>query len=79
MSSGRYKWPPLSGVFKHLFIDGRCRRTIFATPHALKIVPDLYPLRIENPRKGPIPSIENRNMEMLEADGEVTLCRIRLS
>jgi hypothetical protein len=59
-----------SGVFKHLFTDGR---TIFATPHALKVVPDVYPLRLENPRKGPIISIDDVDMERLEADGEVTL------
>ncbi len=59
-----------SGVFKHLFTDGR---TIFDTPHALKVVPDVYPLRLENPRKGPIISIDDVDMERLEADGEVTL------
>jgi hypothetical protein len=59
-----------SGVFKHLFTDGR---TIFATPHALKVVPDVYPLRLQNPRKGPIISIDDVDMERLEADGEVAL------
>jgi len=59
-----------SGVFKHLFTDGR---NIFATPHALKVVPDVYPLRIQTPRKGPIPSIDDVDNQLLEDEGGVTL------
>ena len=36
-----------SGVFKHLFTDDH---SILTSPHALKIVPDVYPLRLQNPR-----------------------------
>jgi hypothetical protein len=59
-----------SGVFKHLFTDGR---NIFATPHAIKVVPDVYPLRVQNPRKGPIPSIDDVDMQLLDDEGGVTL------
>ncbi len=60
----------VSGVFKHLFTDGR---NIFATPHALKVVPDVYPLRIQTPRKGPIPSIDDVDIQLLQDEGGVTL------
>ncbi len=59
-----------SGVFKHLFTNDR---NIFATPHALKVVPDVYPLRIQTPRKGPISSIDDVDNQLLEDEGGVTL------
>jgi hypothetical protein len=59
-----------SGVFKHLFTDVR---SIFATPHELKIVSDVYPLRLQNSRKGPLPSIDDVDMQVLEEEGGVTL------
>jgi hypothetical protein len=59
-----------SGFFKHLFTDGH---NIFATPHEMKVVPDVYPLRVQNPRKGPIPSIDDVDMQLLGDEGGVTL------
>ena len=59
-----------SGVFKHLFTDGH---SIFASPHVLKLVPDVYPLRLENPRKGSISIIDDVDLQMFEEEGGVTL------
>jgi hypothetical protein len=59
-----------SGVFKHLCTDGR---NIFATPHAMKVVTDVYPFRVQNPRKGSIPSIDDVDMQLLDDEGGVTL------
>jgi hypothetical protein len=59
-----------SGVFNHLFTDDH---NIFVTPHAMKVVPDVYPLRVQNPRKGPIPSIDDIDMQLLDDEGRVTL------
>jgi hypothetical protein len=61
-----------SGVFKHLFTDDH---NIFSTPHAMKVVPDVYPLRVQNPRKGPIPSIDDVDIRLLDDEGGVTLAR----
>jgi hypothetical protein len=60
----------VSGVFKHLFTDVR---NIFATPHEMKVVPDVYTLRVQNPRKGPIPSIDDVDIQLLDDEGGVTL------
>jgi hypothetical protein len=39
----------------------------------MKVVPDVYPLRVQNPRKGPIPSIDDVDMQLLDDEGGVTL------
>jgi hypothetical protein len=43
------------------------------SPHALKLVPDVYPLRLQNPRKGPIPSIDDVDLQVFEQEDGVTL------
>ena len=59
-----------NGVFKHLFTDGR---NIFATTHAMKVVSVVYPLRVQNLRKGPIPSIDDVDIQLLDDEGGATL------
>ncbi len=59
-----------NGVFKHLFTDVL---NIFATPYTVKVVPDVYPLRVQNPRKGPIPSIDDIDMQLPDDEEGVTL------
>ena len=49
-----------SGVFRHLFTDGR---TVFSTPHALKVVGDGYPLYQADDSSSLIPTIEEPNVE----------------
>jgi hypothetical protein len=39
----------------------------------MKVVPDVYPLRVQNPRKGPIPSIDDIDIHLLDDEGGVTL------
>jgi hypothetical protein len=53
-----------SGVFRHLFTDGR---TVFATPHALKVIGDGYPLYQTEVSSSLIPAIDQPEDE----DGNV--------
>jgi hypothetical protein len=39
----------------------------------MKVVPDVYTLRVQNPRKGPIPSIDDVDIQLLDDEGGVTL------
>jgi hypothetical protein len=53
-----------SGVFRHLFTDGR---TVFSTPHALKVVGDGYPLYQVDGGGSLIPTVEEPSVEQEEA------------
>jgi hypothetical protein len=52
-----------SGVFRHLFTDDR---TVFSTPHALKVVGDGYPLYQVDGGSSLIPTVEEPNVEQEE-------------
>ena len=53
-----------SGVFRHLFTDGR---TVYSTPHALKVVGDGYPLHQTESSSSLIPTIEEPSAEQAGA------------
>ena len=53
-----------SGVFRHLFTDGR---TVYSTPHALKVVGDGYPLHQTESSSSLIPTIEESSAEQAGA------------
>jgi len=54
-----------TGVFQHLFTDGR---TTFATAHGLHVVPDAYPLAVKIRNNATFGYVEDINDENEEED-----------
>lgn len=48
------------GVFRHFFTGGR---TVFSTPHALKVVGDAYPSKESEVSNALIPTVEQHDGE----------------